>query len=72
MNTMKTTEKLLIPASLLAELEDALDNAANGIRDPETIKKACRDMDRMREETRKKVGTLDVAVDLIRQGRDEV
>jgi hypothetical protein len=71
MNCMKTSEKNLIPPKLLVELEKALDNAAKGIRDLDTIKKACRDMDRMREEMRKKVGTLDVAVDLIRQGRDE-
>lgn len=72
MNFVKTTEKALIPAKLLADLEAALVDAAKGRRDPDTITKACRDMDRMREETRKEVGTLDVSVDLIRQGRDEV
>ena len=72
MKLMNITTKTMVPPKLIEELREALDNAVKGRRDPMTIKKACRDMDRMREETRQAVGILDVAVDLIRQGRDEV
>jgi hypothetical protein len=71
MNFMKTTERNVIPPKLLAELEEVMADIAKGRRDPEAMKKASRDMDRLREETRKKLGILDVAVDLIREGRDE-
>ncbi|HTU88940.1 MAG TPA: hypothetical protein VMF69_02485 [Gemmataceae bacterium] len=61
-----------VPQELLAELQRVVDNAAKGIRDPEEMKKACMEMDRLRQQLRRKVGTLDVAVDLIREVRDEV
>lgn len=50
------------------ELEDAI--AHLGSRDPETMRRACEEMDRMREETRRRVGTINVAVDLVREFRD--
>jgi hypothetical protein len=59
-----------IPEKLLAELQGTLANAAHGMRDSEVAMKACKDMDRMREELRKKVGTVDVSVDLVREARD--
>ena len=68
---MTAKEKTPISPKLLAELESVLADVAQGKRDPEAMKKAARDMDRMREETRSKLGILDVAVDLIREGRDE-
>lgn len=71
-NAMATRGKNRIAPKLLAELESVLADVAKGKRDPETMKKAARDMDRMRERTRSEFGTLDVAVDLIREGRDEV
>lgn len=46
------------------------DNAARGIRDPEAIRKACEEMDRMREELRKRIGTVSVAVDFVRDARN--
>ena len=39
--------------------------------DPEAMKRACERMDRMREEMRKRVGEVEVAVSLIRESRDE-
>jgi hypothetical protein len=68
---MATKTNSTVPQRLFAQLEKALQNATKGIRDPETAEKACKDMDRMREDLRKKVGRLDVAVDLIRETRDE-
>ena len=39
-------------------------------RDPELVRKACERMDEMREELRERIGTIDVAVELIREFRD--
>jgi hypothetical protein len=60
-----------IPPEIRAEMELAIDNAMKGIRDPELMRKAGERMDRMSEELRQRVGELNVAVDLIREGRDE-
>lgn len=59
-----------IPAELLAELQEAADRAARGIRDPEVMRQAAASMDRLREEIRKKHGLLDIAVPAIRELRD--
>jgi hypothetical protein len=68
---MSTNLSPAISPEVMAELEEAAERAARGIRDPEAMKAACERMDRMREETRLEHGTLDVAVELIREGRDE-
>jgi hypothetical protein len=60
-----------IPADLMAELRAATERVTRGVRDPEVMRRACERMDRMREELRRRTGDLDVAVDLIREGRDE-
>lgn len=39
-------------------------------RDPEVVRKACEEMDAAREEIRKRIGIVNVAVDLIREARD--
>jgi len=52
------------------ELEEAIDRLINGVRDPETMRKACEEMDLMREETRQRIGTVEVAVELVRDFRD--
>ena len=52
-------------------LEKSLERAANRQRDPERMRKAIEEMDRSREETRKKIGIVDVAVDLIRDARNQ-
>jgi hypothetical protein len=59
-----------IPANLMADLQDAADKAAKGTRDPEEAKKACEEMDRIREEIRAKHGVLDIGVSAIRELRD--
>jgi hypothetical protein len=61
----------IIPAELVHELQERLEKAARGERDPEEMRRASEQMDRMREETRKRIGTVQVAVDLIREARDE-
>lgn len=68
---MNATEPTTIPPELLAALQEAADNAAKGIRDPEAMKRACDRMDRMREELRQRQGEMNVAVELVRETRDE-
>lgn len=53
--------------SSLKDLEDALSQEP----DRETMRKACEAMDRLREETRERVGTVHVAVEFVRDARDE-
>jgi hypothetical protein len=53
------------------ELNEAIARLMNGKRDPEAARKACERMDRMREETRQRVGTVDFAVSSIRELRDQ-
>ncbi len=60
-----------IPPEVMADLEDACRYAASGVRDPEVTRRACERMDRMREELRRQYGEMNVAVDLIREVRDE-
>jgi hypothetical protein len=60
-----------IPADLVHELQETLGAAAKGIRDSEKMTKASKEMDRQREELQQRIGTVEVAVDLIRAGRDE-
>lgn len=69
---MATAEKAAaIPQEDLDALQEAIDRAANGIRDPEAARKACEEMDRAREEMRRTYGERTLAVDLIRDSRDE-
>jgi hypothetical protein len=54
------------------ELEEVVDRLINGIRDPEAMRKSRLRLDRMREELRQRIGTVEVAVDLIRDARSRV
>lgn len=69
---MSTTEtRPGISPELMADLQEAADHAARGIRDPEAMRKACERMDRTREAIRQRIGVLDFAVPTIRALRDE-
>lgn len=52
--------------SALNDLEEALSREP----DPEAMRKACEEMDRLREETRHKVRLVEVAVEFVRDARD--
>ena len=67
---MNTTEESLIPAEVMAELQDAAEKAAQGLRDPEAMRQACERMDRMREKNRQLYGEQEVVVDIVREMRD--
>lgn len=62
---------LLTTSNDRRELQEAIDRLIQGNRDPAAERKACADMDRMREETRKRIGTVEVAVELIRDARNQ-
>jgi hypothetical protein len=67
---MNPAELSKIPPQLLADLQDAAEKAAKGERDLEAARVACEEMDRIREEIRKKHGVLDIGVPAIRELRD--
>jgi hypothetical protein len=55
----------------LDALQEAIDRAVNGIRDPKAVRRACAEMDQAREEMRRDYGERNLAVDLVRESRDE-
>jgi hypothetical protein len=59
-----------IPQELLDELQRARDRAAQGVRGPEAMRRACEDMDRLSEQIYQREGLLDIAVPAIRALRD--
>ncbi len=64
-------EQITLPHELLAEMEQAARIALSNLRDREEMRQACERMDRMREETKRKHGILDIGVRTIRELRDE-
>jgi hypothetical protein len=54
----------------LSELRETIDRLIRGERDPEAMRKACERMDAMREDLRRRIGTVDIAVDLVRDARN--
>jgi hypothetical protein len=55
---------------IMAEIQEGIERAMKGIRDPEAMRKACELMDRTREEVYRRNGLLDFAVPTIRALRD--
>jgi hypothetical protein len=60
-----------ITPELMAELQERAERAARGLIDPETRRIARERMDRMREEFRRRHGEVNLAVELIREARDD-
>jgi hypothetical protein len=58
-----------IPPEVLAELQAAAERAAKGIRDPEEARKAAAEVDRIREENRRRFGEQAIGVSIIREFR---
>ena len=52
-------------------LQEAADRAAKGIKDVEAMRKASQRLDERREAVERRVGVVDVAVELVREARDE-
>lgn len=59
-----------IPADIMAELQEAADRAAKGVRDPEAMRRARERTDRLREEIFAQHGILDIGLPAIRELRD--
>ena len=53
------------------ELHAAIAQLSNGKRDPEAMRKAAQRMDKMREELRQRIGTVEIAVELIHDARNQ-
>jgi len=68
---MKTTENPTIPADALAELEHALHLQTSGQRDFGFEKRTGEQAEKIRQEIVAEHGVLNVAVDLVREGRGE-
>ena len=67
---MATVEKAhAIPAEDLTQLEKTIANMVKGIRDPDAMDRAAKEMDEGREEIRRRLGVLDLAAEL--SERDE-
>jgi uncharacterized protein YjeT (DUF2065 family) len=50
-------------------LQQAAEDAAKGIRDPEEMRKAAQRMDQLSEEIYRRNGVLNIGVDIIREMR---
>jgi hypothetical protein len=70
MATTKNDGPDVIPPDLMAELQQAAERAANGVRDPKAMQKACERMDRISEEIRRKHGVLEIGTPAIHELRD--
>lgn len=68
---MKTIENPPLSSDALADLEYALHLQATGQRDADFEQRIGEQTARIRQEIIAEHGILDVAVDLIREGRDE-
>ena len=68
---MKILENTPIPADALADLEYALHLQATGKRDTEFERRIREQSEQIQQRVHAEHGVLNVAVDLIREGRDE-
>ena len=59
-----------IPSEVLERMQEAADRAAQGVRDRDELDEAFAEMSRLREVLRQRIGTVNVAVELIRDARD--
>ncbi len=67
MKTIESPPATDLDAAYLAAVERAM----RGVRDPKAMGEAAREMDEGREEIRSRLGELNLAVDLIREARDQ-
>lgn len=68
-NITMSTDAITI-AEAVKELDQAIARLMRSDRDPEIMRRAAERMDQMREDLRKRIGTVDIAVDLIRDARE--
>lgn len=68
---MKNIDQAGIPSDALADLEYAMHLQATGQRDPAFEKRIAAQTEKIRQKILAEHGVLNVAVDLVREGRDE-
>jgi hypothetical protein len=68
---MTTDETHVIPAEILADLEEAARYAATGVGNPEVLRRVAAQAAQIRDEIRRQHGVLEVAVSLVRETRAE-
>lgn len=68
---MRTIEEIVIPSDALADLEHALHVQTTGQRDPSFEKRVREQTEKIQQEILAEHGMLNVAVDLIREGREK-
>jgi hypothetical protein len=72
MDTPPTAPAEPIRPKILADLQAVADAVAGGTRlAPEVVRRILEESRRVQEELRRKYGELDIAVDLVREIRDE-
>ena len=71
METIQKKRLSVISPEIFAELQEAADQAAKGVSDPEARREACERMDRRREALFREHGLLDIGVPAIRELRGE-
>jgi len=68
---MATVDKLpAFTVEAMAAMQRAVERAAKGIHDPAEMRRASESMDRIREQIRRRHGTLDIGLAAIRELRD--
>ena len=60
-----------ITPEIMAELQQAVEDAMKGVRNHETMRRAAEEMDRTREEIYRRIGLVDFAVPTVRALRDD-
>lgn len=55
----------------MSELQKVIDRIQSGVRDPQAARNSLATLQSEREELRKKIGTVEAAVDLVREARDQ-
>jgi hypothetical protein len=69
---MATAEKRpAVPAGELADRKRAVEDMIRGVRDPDAMDLAAREMDEGRAEIRRRLGELNIAVELTDPDEDE-
>ncbi len=69
---IRREQKTFITAELEAEFQAAVQQAMSTTRDPEAMRRAAERMDKLREETFRRHGMLDIGVPAIRELRGEL
>jgi hypothetical protein len=54
-----------------ADLEQAVKNLMNGVRDPVAMDRSADEMDQGRQEIRQRLGVVNLAVELVREARGD-